>query len=80
MDPALSLPREEKKSNWPILLWGGTTQVDVQAMQLAKLAGCSPIIVTASKKVSCNRFPLQSFSSSVGSMKSSAHLTSTKST
>jgi NADPH:quinone reductase-like Zn-dependent oxidoreductase len=54
MDPPLSLPWEEKKSEWPILLWGGVTQVGVQAIQLAKLAWCSPIIVTASKKVSCN--------------------------
>jgi NADPH:quinone reductase-like Zn-dependent oxidoreductase len=66
MDPALSLPWEEKKSDWPILLWGGASQVGIQAIQFAKLAGCSPIIVTASKKVSCNKSPLPSFSSSVG--------------
>jgi NADPH:quinone reductase-like Zn-dependent oxidoreductase len=41
-------------------LWGGATQVGVQAIQLAKLAGCSPIIVTASKKVSCNKSPIRS--------------------
>jgi NADPH:quinone reductase-like Zn-dependent oxidoreductase len=60
MDPPLSLPWEEKESEWPILLWGGATQVGIQAIQLAKLAGCSPIIVPASKKVSCNKSPLRS--------------------
>jgi NADPH:quinone reductase-like Zn-dependent oxidoreductase len=54
MNPPLSFPWEDKKNDWPILLWGGATQVGIQAIQLAKLAGCNPIIVTASKKVSRN--------------------------
>jgi NADPH2:quinone reductase len=56
MDPPLSLPWEESKTGSPILLWGGATQVGIQAIQLAKLAGCEPIIVSASKTVGFSSF------------------------
>jgi NADPH:quinone reductase-like Zn-dependent oxidoreductase len=70
------------KSDWPILLWGGASQGSVQATQLPKLAGCAPIIVTASEKVSCNipsLLYLQTISWSVAYMKLSTPLNSSKS-
>lgn len=50
MRPPLPLPWE-KPCDWPILLWGGSSQVGIQAIQLAKFSGCNPIIATASPKV-----------------------------
>ncbi|KAI1611229.1 hypothetical protein EDD36DRAFT_497140 [Exophiala viscosa] len=49
MQPPLPLPWEQK-CDWPILLWGGSSQVGIQAIQFAKISGCSPIIVTASPR------------------------------
>ena len=50
MQPHLPLPWE-KPSGWPILIWGASSQVGIQAIQCAKQSGCSPIIATASPKV-----------------------------
>ncbi|KAK7883690.1 hypothetical protein LTR67_010979 [Exophiala xenobiotica] len=49
MRPPLPLPWEQK-CDWPILLWGGSSQVGIQAIQFANFSGCSPIIVTASPR------------------------------
>jgi threonine dehydrogenase-like Zn-dependent dehydrogenase len=43
----LKLHGKEQK---PILVWGGAGAVGTAAIQLAKAAGCSPIITTASSK------------------------------
>jgi len=48
MRPPLPLPWEGTRCHWPILLWGASSQVGIQAIQFAKFSGCSPIIVTAS--------------------------------
>ncbi|KAH8594255.1 hypothetical protein B0O99DRAFT_687896 [Bisporella sp. PMI_857] len=39
----------EEPTRRPILIWGGATSVGVAAIQLAKAAGLSPILTTASK-------------------------------
>ncbi|KAK6064901.1 hypothetical protein SCUP234_12810 [Seiridium cupressi] len=48
--PPLPLPWEDDMCDWPILLWGASSQVGIQAIQFAKFSGCNPIIVTASPK------------------------------
>ncbi|KFY65395.1 hypothetical protein V496_02587 [Pseudogymnoascus sp. VKM F-4515 (FW-2607)] len=50
MRPPLPLPWSGTRCDWPILLWGASSQVGIQAIQFAKFSGCSPIIVTASPK------------------------------
>jgi NADPH:quinone reductase-like Zn-dependent oxidoreductase len=46
----LPLPGEEP-CGVPILIWGASSQVGIQAIQCAKQSGCSPVIATASPKV-----------------------------
>jgi NADPH:quinone reductase-like Zn-dependent oxidoreductase len=50
MDPVLPLPGGVV-CGWPMLIWGGSSQVGVQGIQLAKQSGCNPIITTSSPKV-----------------------------
>lgn len=56
MDPVLPLPGTGEVCGWPILIWGGSSQVGIQAIQLAKQSGCDPVITTSSPKV----YPLNS--------------------
>ena len=56
MDPVLPLPGTGEVCGWPILIWGGSSQVGIQAIQLAKQSGCNPVITTSSPKV----YPLNS--------------------
>jgi NADPH:quinone reductase-like Zn-dependent oxidoreductase len=51
MEPVLPLPGGGGGCGWPIVIWGGSSQVGVQAIQLAKQSGCTPIITTSSPKV-----------------------------
>src|ERR1700740_3133097 len=51
MDPVLPLPGSGQVFGWPILIWGGSSQVGIQAIQLAKQSGCDPVITTSSPKV-----------------------------
>lgn len=51
------LPRDDQgicsgseENRFPILIWGGASAVGSAAVQLAKMAGCYPILTTASKK------------------------------
>lgn len=50
LEPPLPLPWEIGCGT-PILLWGASSQVGIQAIQFAKFSGCHPIIATASPKV-----------------------------
>ncbi|KAH7091697.1 hypothetical protein FB567DRAFT_617346 [Paraphoma chrysanthemicola] len=51
LKPPLPLPWSSGPGcDWPILLWGASAQVGIQAIQFAKASGCSPIVVTASPK------------------------------
>ncbi|KAL3484345.1 hypothetical protein BJX62DRAFT_244033 [Aspergillus germanicus] len=57
--PPLPLPWDAGCGS-PILLWGASSQVGIQAIQFAKFSGCRPIIATASPRERGSLFCIKS--------------------